>query len=112
LQDIVSWASYFRCVANVFFSPITNVPGCRGSDRILMRGTIAFSTTKYVGLKEWVDVVGVEHICIGTDQQVVPSSLQDYSQWVHLIAAMLRGASRPKATEKLPAANIYAAAVG
>ena len=41
---------------------------------------------KYVdGLKEMVDVVGVDHVCIGTDQQVAPGSLQDYSQWVHLV---------------------------
>src|SRR3954462_3686918 len=31
------------------------------------------SLEKYVeGLKEMVDVVGVEHVCIGTDQQVTP----------------------------------------
>src|SRR6202023_2843412 len=40
------------------------------------------SPEKYVeGLKEMVDVVGEDHVCIGTDQQVRPASLQDYSQW-------------------------------
>jgi len=34
------------------------------------------SLEKYVdGLKEMVDVVGVEHVCIGTDQQVTPSQI-------------------------------------
>src|SRR5579871_775028 len=51
---------------------------------------------KYVdGLKEMVDVVGVDHVCIGTDQQVAPGSLQDYSKWVHLVSAMLRGGFTP-----------------
>jgi hypothetical protein len=37
---------------------------------------------KYVeALKEMADVVGVDHVSIGTDQQVVPGSA-DYSQWV------------------------------
>jgi membrane dipeptidase len=39
------------------------------------------SLEKYVdGLKEMVDVVGIEHVCISTDQQVRPASLRDYSQ--------------------------------
>ena len=43
-----------------------------------------------------VDVVGVEHVCTGTDQQVAaPGSVQDYAQWVHLVAAMLRGGFTP-----------------
>lgn len=46
---------------------------------------------KYVGgLKEMVDVVGVDHVSIGTDQQA-PGSAQDYSQWAQLVAAMLHG---------------------
>ena len=45
---------------------------------------------KYVdGLKEMVDVVGIEHVCVGTDQQVAPGTLQDYSQWVHLVGALV-----------------------
>jgi membrane dipeptidase len=74
------------------------------------------SLEKYVdGLKEMVDVVGVEHVCIGTDQQVAPGSLQDYSQWVHLIAAMLRGGFTPEEAGKIAGGNymrIFRAAVG
>ena len=59
------------------------------------------SLDKYVhGLKEMVDVVGIEHVCIGTDQQVRPASLQDYSQWAHLVAATLRGGFTPKRPER------------
>jgi membrane dipeptidase len=74
------------------------------------------SLEKYVdGLKEMADVVGVEHVCIGTDQQVRPASLQDYSQWVHLVAAMLRGGFTPEEAGKIAGDNyirIFRAAVG
>ena len=46
---------------------------------------------KYVeGIKEMVDVVDVDHVSIGTDQQVAPGSVQDYAQWVQLVVAMAR----------------------
>jgi len=71
---------------------------------------------KYVdGLKEMVDVVGVDHVCIGTDQQVAPGSLQDYSKWVHLVGAMLRGGFTPEDAGKIAGGNymrIFRAAVG
>ena len=74
------------------------------------------SLEKYVdGLKEMADVVGVEHVCIGTDQQVSPGSLQDYSKWVHLVAAMLRGGFTPEEAGKIAGGNymrIFSAAVG
>jgi membrane dipeptidase len=74
------------------------------------------SLEKYVdGLKEMVDVVGVEHVCIGTDQQVNPGSLQDYSQWVHLVAAMLRVGFTPEEAGKIAGGNymrVFRAAVG
>jgi membrane dipeptidase len=74
------------------------------------------SLEKYVdGLKEMVDVVGVDHVCIGTDQQVTPGSLQDYSKWVHLVAAMLRGGFTPEEAGKIAGGNymrIFSAAVG
>ncbi|WMT74501.1 membrane dipeptidase [Bradyrhizobium sp. Ash2021] len=74
------------------------------------------SLEKYVdGLKEMVDVVGVEHVCIGTDQQVSPGSLQDYSKWVHLVAAMLRGGFTPEEAGKIAGGNylrIFSTAVG
>jgi membrane dipeptidase len=71
---------------------------------------------KYVdGLKEMVDVVGIEHVCVGTDQQVTPGTLQDYSQWVHLVGAMLRGGFTPDEAGKIAGGNymrIFRAAVG
>jgi membrane dipeptidase len=74
------------------------------------------SLDKYVeGLKEMADVVGVDHVSIGTDQQVAPGSLQDYTQWVHLVAAMLRGGFTPEEAGKIAGGNyvrIFRAAVG
>jgi membrane dipeptidase len=71
---------------------------------------------KYVdGLKEMVDVVGIEHVCVGTDQQVAPGTLQDYSQWVHLVGAMLRGGFTPDEAGKIAGGNymrIFRSAVG
>jgi len=74
------------------------------------------SLDKYVeGLKEMVDVVGVDHVSIGTDQQVNPGSLQDYAQWVQLVAAMLRGGFTPEEAGKIAGGNymrIFHAAIG
>lgn len=74
------------------------------------------SLEKYVdGLKEMVDVVGVDHVCIGTDQQVTPGCLQDYSKWVHLVAAMLKGGFTPQEAGKIAGDNymrIIKSAVG
>jgi membrane dipeptidase len=74
------------------------------------------SLDRYVeGLKEMVDVVGVDHVCIGTDQQVRPGSVQDYSQWVQLVAAMLRGGFTQEETGKIAGGNylrIFQTAVG
>jgi membrane dipeptidase len=74
------------------------------------------SLEKYVdGLKEMVDVVGIDHVCIGTDQQVAPGTVQDYAQWVHLVAAMLRGGFAPEEAGKIAGGNymrVFRAAVG
>jgi len=74
------------------------------------------SLDKYVdGVKEMVDVAGVDHVCIGTDQQVSPGSVQDYAQWVQLVAAMLRGGFSPEEAGKIAGGNyvrIFRAAVG
>jgi membrane dipeptidase len=71
---------------------------------------------RYVeGLKEMVDVVGVEHVCVGTDQQVVPGALQDYSQWVNLIAAKLRGGFTSEEAGMIAGGNymrVFGVAVG
>jgi membrane dipeptidase len=74
------------------------------------------SIDKYVdGLKEMAEVVGVDHVSIGTDQQVAPGSLQNYAQWVNLVAAMLRGGFTPEDAGKIAGGNymrVFRAAVG
>jgi membrane dipeptidase len=74
------------------------------------------SLDKYVdGLKEMAEIVGVDHVSIGTDQQVNPGSLQDYTQWLQLVAAMLRGGFTPEEAGKIAGGNymrIFRAAVG
>jgi len=71
---------------------------------------------KYVdGLKEMAEIVGVDHVSIGTDQHTTPGSVQDYTRWVHLIAAMLRGGFTPEEAGKIAGGNyvrIFRAAVG
>ena len=67
------------------------------------------------GVKEMVDIVGVDHVSIGTDQQVAPGSLQDYAHWVELVAAMLRAGFTPEEAGKIAGGNymrIFRAAVG
>ena len=64
------------------------------------------SLEKYVEeLKEMADVVGVDHVSIGTDQQVRAGSLQDYAQWVQLVAAMLRGGFTPEEARMIAGGN-------
>lgn len=74
------------------------------------------SLDKYVdGLKEMAEIVGADHVSIGTDQQVAPGRMQDYTQWVHLVAAMLRGGFTPDEAGKIAGGNymrIFRAAVG
>ena len=74
------------------------------------------SLDKYVnGLKEMADVVGVDHVCIGTDQSSNPGILPDYAQWVHLVAAMLRGGFSAEEAGKIAGGNymrVFRAAVG
>ena len=74
------------------------------------------SLERYVdGLKEMTEIVGVDHVSIGTDQHVTPGSVQDYTQWVQLVAAMLRGGFTPEEAGKIAGGNymrIFHAAVG
>jgi len=74
------------------------------------------SLERYVdGLKEMAEIVGVDHVSIGTDQHVTPGSVQDYTQWVRLVAAMLRGGFTPDEAGKIAGGNymrIFRAAVG
>ncbi len=61
---------------------------------------------RYVeGLKEVADVVGPDHVSIGTDQQVAPGSLQDYAQFTRLVEAMLRGGFTPADAGKVIGGN-------
>jgi membrane dipeptidase len=74
------------------------------------------SLNKYVdGLKEMAEIVGVDHVSIGTDQHVSPGSVPDYTQWVHLVAAILRGGFTPEEAGKIAGGNymrIFRAVVG
>src|SRR5437763_16673922 len=74
------------------------------------------SLAKYVdGLKEMADIIGVDHVSIGTDQHVTPGSVPDYTQWVHLVAAMLPGGFTAEEAGKIAGGNylrIFRAAVG
>jgi membrane dipeptidase len=74
------------------------------------------SLDKYVdGIKEMAEIVGVDHVSIGTDQHVTPGSVRDYTQWVHLVTAMLRGGFTPEEAGKIAGGNymrIFSAAVG
>jgi membrane dipeptidase len=74
------------------------------------------SLDRYVdGLMEMAEIVGVDHVSIGTDQHVTPGSVPDYTQWVHLVAAMLRGGFTPEEAGKIAGGNymrIFRAAVG
>ncbi len=74
------------------------------------------SLDKYVdGLKEMAEMVGVDHVSIGTDQHVTSGSVPDYTQWVHLVAAMLRGGFTREEAGKIAGGNymrIFRAAAG
>jgi len=74
------------------------------------------SLDRYVdGLKEMAEIVGVEHVSIGTDQHVTPGCVPDYTQWVHLVAAMLRGGFTREEAGNIAGGNymrIFRTAVG
>jgi membrane dipeptidase len=74
------------------------------------------SLERYVdGLKEMADVVGADHVSIGTDQQVAAGSLQDYADFAHLVGAMLSGGFTPADTGKVIGGNflrIFAGSAG
>jgi len=74
------------------------------------------SLEKYVdGLEEMADVVGVDHVSIGTDQFDARGCVADYTRWVHLVAAMLSGGFTADETGKIVGGNylrIFRAAVG
>jgi membrane dipeptidase len=74
------------------------------------------SLDQYVdGLKEMAEIVGVDHVSIGTDQHVTPGCVPDYAQWVHLVAAMLRGGFTAEEAGRIAGGNymrIFRTAVG
>jgi membrane dipeptidase len=62
---------------------------------------------RYVdGLREMVDVVGVDHVGIGTDQQTTPGAVQNYGLLPQLTAAMLKKGFTPDETSKILGGNL------
>lgn len=62
--------------------------------------------TRYVrGIKEMVDVVGVEHVGIGTDQQTAPGTLQDYAGFPRLVDEMLEAGFNAEEVAKMLGGN-------
>jgi membrane dipeptidase len=74
------------------------------------------SLDSYVdGLKEMAEIVGVDHVSIGTDQFDARGCLEDYARWLHLVAAMLRAGFTAEEAGKIAGGNylrIFRAAVG
>jgi membrane dipeptidase len=74
------------------------------------------SPERYVdGLKEMVDVVGVDHVSIGTDQSAAPGLLPTYDDFTRVVQAMLSGGFTPSDVAKIAGGNyvrIFASAVG
>ena len=66
------------------------------------------------GLKEMVDVVGVDHVSIGTDASSSTGLFPDYDKFTGLVDAMLRGGFAPADAAKIVGGNylrIFAASV-
>jgi membrane dipeptidase len=74
------------------------------------------SLESYVdGLKEMTEIIGVDHVSIGTDQFDARGCLDHYAKWAHLVAAMLRGGFTAEEAGKIAGGNylrIFRAAVG
>ena len=67
------------------------------------------------GLKEMVDVVGVDHVSVGSDHSSSPGLLKGYGDFTPVVAAMLRGGFTPAETAKIVGGNylrIFAASTG
>jgi membrane dipeptidase len=64
------------------------------------------SVEHYVeGIKEMVDVVGVDHVGVGTDQQMAPGAIQDYAGYGGLADQMLKSGFKPEETAKILGGN-------
>ena len=74
------------------------------------------SLERYVeGLKEMADVVGVDHVSIGTDTSSTPGLFSEYGPFPRLVEAMLRGGFTRADAAKIVGGNylrIFAASVG
>jgi len=74
------------------------------------------SLERYVdGLKEMADVVGVDHVSIGTDTSSSPGLFPQYDHFTQLVDAMLRGGFTPADAAKIVGGNylrIFAASTG
>jgi len=74
------------------------------------------SLERYVdGLKEMADVVGVDHVSVGTDTASTPGLFSEYDHFPRLVDAMLRGGFTPADVAKVVGGNylrIFAAATG
>jgi len=74
------------------------------------------SLPRYVdGLKEMADVVGVDHVSIGTDTSSSPGLFPQYDHFTQLVDAMLRGGFTPADAAKIVGGNylrIFAASTG
>lgn len=61
---------------------------------------------RYVqGIKEMVDVVGVDHVGVGSDQQIMPGTLQDYAGFPRLVDEMLTAGFSTEEASKLIGGN-------
>jgi membrane dipeptidase len=61
------------------------------------------------------EIVGADHVSIGTDQHLTQGAVADYTAWMHLVAAMPRGGFTPEETGMIAGSNymrIFRAAVG
>jgi membrane dipeptidase len=74
------------------------------------------SLDRYVdGIKEMAEIVGVDHVAIGTDQFDSRGCVEDYTRWLHLVAALLRGGFTAAEVANIAGGNylrIFRAAVG
>jgi membrane dipeptidase len=71
---------------------------------------------RYVdGLKELVDVVGADHVCIGTDASLNPGLMPDHSGFARLVDVLLKSGFNGAEAGKIVGGNylrIFAAATG
>jgi len=64
------------------------------------------SVERYVeGIKEMVDVAGVDHVGVGTDQQMAPGAIQDYANYGSLADQMLKSGFNAGETAKILGGN-------